>query len=265
MPATTKRLWQGGNVYYSPIGPRAAPLCRRIGGIRMSGKLTNVLATLLLSVATTTAALTVAMPLNTFAADQRIASSSKPSETAAVARVGKPAPDFTLKDSNGKEHSLKDYAGKYVVVEWVNFDCPFVKKHYSTGNMQALQEKYTGKGVVWLSVNSSAAGKQGNFEPAKINELIKERKAHPTAYLLDSDGTVGHKYGAKATPHMFIVNPKGVLAYAGAIDDKDTTDAEDVKSAKNYVAQALDQALAGKKIATASTKAYGCSVKYAAP
>jgi hypothetical protein len=231
----------------------------------MSRKLTNVLATLILSATTTSAALTIATPLNTFAADQRVASSSKPSETAAEAHVGKPAPEFTLKDNNGKEHSLKDYAGKFVVLEWVNYQCPFVKKHYSTGNMQALQEKYTGKGVIWLSINSSAAGKQGNFEPAKIADLIKERKAHPTAYLLDSDGTVGHLYGAKATPHMFIVDPKGELAYAGAIDNKDTTDEEDVKSAKNYVAQALDQGLAGKKIATASTKAYGCSVKYAAP
>ena len=229
----------------------------------MSRKPSIVIATMLLSLATTTLALTIA-PSNSFAADQKIASSAKPSATA-EAKVGHPAPNFTLKDSNGKEHSLKDYAGKFVVLEWVNYGCPFVKKHYSSGNMQALQEKYTGKGVVWLSINSSAPGKQGHYEPAQINELLKEHKAHPTAYLIDADGTVGHLYQAKATPTMFVIDEKGTLVYGGAIDDKNSTDQEDIKTAKNYVSAALDEALAGKKVATASTKAYGCSVKYATP
>jgi peroxiredoxin len=183
-------------------------------------------------------------------------------ESVAAATVGKAAPDFTLKDTNGKSHSVSEHKGKFIVLEWVNFDCPFVKKHYGSGNMQKLQDKYTKKGVVWLSVNSSAPGRQGNYEPAKLNELIKQQGGHASAYLIDSDGKVGHAYGATATPHMFVVDSKGNLVYAGAIDDKPSADEGDIGNAKNYVAAALDAVMAGKPVATPQTQAYGCSVKY---
>jgi peroxiredoxin len=181
----------------------------------------------------------------------------------ATATVGKPAPDFKLTDSNGKARSLSDFKGKFVVLEWVNFDCPFVKKHYESNNMQKLQKEFTGKKVAWLSINSSAKGKQGNFAPADINAKIKERKASPTAYLIDEDGTVGRLYGAKSTPHMFVIDSKGVLVYAGAIDDNNSADAADAAKAKNYVREALNASMKGKPVAEASTKAYGCGVKYA--
>lgn len=181
---------------------------------------------------------------------------------APAATVGKPAPDFSVKDTNGKTQTLKQYKGKFVVIEWVNFDCPFVKKHYDSKNMQTLQDKYGKSGVVWLSVNSSAPSKQGAYEAKRINELIKEKGAKPTAYLLDTDGAVGHAYGAKVTPHMFVIDKKGTLVYAGAIDDKQSVDANDVKTSKNYVAAALDSAIAGKPVATPTSRAYGCGVKY---
>jgi alkyl hydroperoxide reductase subunit AhpC len=176
--------------------------------------------------------------------------------------VGKPAPDFTLTDSNGKSHSLSAYKGKTVVLEWVNFGCPFVRKHYGAGNMQKLQKDYTGKGVVWLSLNSSGQGKEGFHTAAEINSLLSEKGAAPSAYLSDTNGKVGHQYGARTTPHMFVIDPKGTLVYAGGIDDKPSTDQADIPGATNYVAAALDEALAGKKVATAVTKPYGCSVKY---
>ncbi len=179
-----------------------------------------------------------------------------------AAAVGKPAPEFAVSGSDAKRHALSDYRGRVVVLEWVNFDCPFVKKHYRSGNMQALQKKYAAKDVVWLSVNSSAAGKQGNYPPARVNELIKEKGAVPKAYLLDADGKAGTAYGAKTTPHMCIVDSKGVLVYAGAIDDKPSTEVADVKSAKNYIDLALVEVLAGKPVSTSATKAYGCGVKY---
>lgn len=182
---------------------------------------------------------------------------------ATTAAVGQAAPEFTLSDTKGKNHSLSQYKGKFVVLEWVNFDCPFVKKHYSGGNMQTLQNSYTKKGVVWLSINSSAPNKQGNYSGAQVDAMIKERKAAPTAYLLDPEGTVGHMYGAKATPHMFVVDKGGKLVYAGAIDDISSVDPEDIKKARNYVAEALDASMKGKPVKTASTNAYGCSVKYA--
>lgn len=178
------------------------------------------------------------------------------------ALVGKPAPAFTLTDSNGKKHNLADFKGKFVVLEWVNYDCPFVRKHYNSGNMQSLQKAYTEKGIVWLSVNSSAAGKQGNFAPEKINTLIKEKGAQPSAYLIDSDGQVGRLYGARTTPHMYIINPQGELIYNGAIDDKPSADPADIGTAKNFVRTALDEALAGKPVTTSATQPYGCSVKY---
>lgn len=185
-----------------------------------------------------------------------------PAPVSAAAVVGQPAPAFTLTDTKGKQHSLSDFAGKTVVLEWLNHDCPFVKKHYESGNMQALQTKETAQGVVWLSVVSSAPGKEGNYPPAKLDEMTAAKNAKPTAVLLDADGTAGRAYGAKTTPHMFVIDSKGVLAYAGAIDDKPSTDQADVKTARNYVAAALDELRAGKPVTTSSTTAYGCGVKY---
>lgn len=176
--------------------------------------------------------------------------------------IGTKAPDFTLTDVMGKTHSLKDYAGKVVVLEWINYDCPFVKKHYNSGNMQKLQKKYTDQGVVWLAINSSAEGKQGNFDN---KEILKRSKAHKTnfsAYLKDADGKVGKLYAAKTTPHMFVINKEGDLVYAGAIDDIRSTKTADVDKANNHVVAALDAVLAGKVVKLTSTKPYGCSVKY---
>jgi len=176
--------------------------------------------------------------------------------------INTPAPDFTLNDSNGLTHSLTEYKGKYVVVEWVNYECPFVIKHYGSGNMQKLQNELTAKDVIWLSINSSAEGNQGYFPTEKINALMEERGAKSTAYLLDTDGTVGKMYGAKTTPHMFIVNPDGNLIYKGAIDDIASFDPADIPNAQNYVLAALSAAMAGNDVAVPSTKSYGCSVKY---
>lgn len=184
------------------------------------------------------------------------------SVSAQTAKLNELAPDFKLVDSNGKEHSLSDFKGKVVVLEWINFDCPFVKKHYDSKNMQSLQLKYTKKDVVWLSICSSAEGKQGNFTNAEINKRIKDHNAKMVAYLVDANGKVGKMYGAKTTPHMYVIDKDGKLVYAGAIDDKASTDLEDVKDAKNYVAAALDELLAGKKVSFQSSTSYGCSVKY---
>ncbi len=172
------------------------------------------------------------------------------------------APDFKLKDTKGDTHQLSDYEGKYVVLEWINFGCPFVKKHYKSGNMQELQKKYTGKDVVWLTICSSAPGKQGYHKADEINDLMKEKNMASTAYLIDEDGNVGKMYGAKTTPHMYIINPEGVLVYAGAIDDKPSTDLDDVKTANNYVSTILNKALNGEDFEHKSTTPYGCSVKY---
>ncbi|MCE9614709.1 MAG: thioredoxin family protein [Lentisphaerae bacterium] len=174
----------------------------------------------------------------------------------------RPAPAFTLTDIAGKAHSLADYKGKYVVLEWTNPECPFVKKHYGSGNMPRLQQTYTAKGVVWLTVNSSAAGKQGNRDAAAWVTWLAEQHAAPTALLLDPDGTAGHAYDAKTTPHLFVINPEGEIIYEGAIDDRPTWKPEDIDGAKNYVSGALDAAMAGKPVEPALTAAYGCSVKY---
>lgn len=181
---------------------------------------------------------------------------------AADVQVDKMAPNFTLIDSHGNKHSLSDYKGKFVVLEWVNFGCPFVGKHYNSGNMQRLQKMFTEKGVVWLSICSSAPGKQGYYEAKEINELLKEKQAAPTAYLLDPEGEVGKMYGAKTTPHMYIINPEGVLIYAGGIDDIRSTRLEDVNKAHNFVTAALGEAMAGKAVAVKTATPYGCSVKY---
>lgn len=175
---------------------------------------------------------------------------------------GQKAPDFTISDTHGKTYSLSAEKGKFVVLEWFNYDCPFIRKHYNSGNMQALQKKYTAKGVLWFSINSSAPGKQGNYPPEAINRMAKERGTASTAIFLDPDGRIGKMYGAKTTPHMFVINPKGVLVYEGALDSIASTDVADVSRADNYVADALDAAMAGRAVAVAMTKSYGCSVKY---
>ena len=179
----------------------------------------------------------------------------------ASAKVGEAAPGFTATDSNGKTVSLADFKGKYVVLEWTNHECPFVRKHYS-GNMQAQQKEATAKGVVWLTVVSSAPGKQGHVDGAKANELTKSRGAAPTAVLLDEKGEVGRLYGAKTTPHMFIVDPQGKLIYAGGIDSIASADAEDLPKATQYVRVALGEAMSGKPVSQATTAQYGCAVKY---
>jgi len=178
------------------------------------------------------------------------------------AKINEAAPDFKLTDSKGKIHSLSNYKGKWVVMEWVNFDCPFVRKHYDSGNMQSLQKKYLEKDVIWLSICSSADGKQGFFAGSELNDKLKEEKIANTAYLIDDEGSVGKLYGAKTTPHMFIIDPKGLLVYAGGIDDKKSTKVKDIEGAKNYVAMNLDAGLAGKPLPVRTSPSYGCSVKY---
>jgi peroxiredoxin len=180
----------------------------------------------------------------------------------AAPEIGKPAPDFTAADSNGKTVRLSDFRGKTVVLEWTNDGCPYVKKHYSSNNMQALQKEETAKGVVWLTVISSAPGSQGYVSGEEANKLTETRGAAPTAVLLDPEGNVGHLYDARTTPHMFIVKGDGALVYMGGIDDTATTDAADIKTAKNYVRAALDNLSAGAPIENAVTRPYGCSVKY---
>jgi hypothetical protein len=176
--------------------------------------------------------------------------------------VGKAAPDFKLTDLMGKTRNLSEFKGKYVVLEWVNHGCPFVMKHYSSGNMQALQKESVGKGAVWLSIASSAKGKEGYMDEEEWKKALVQHGSAPTAVLLDAKGKVGKLYGAKTTPHMFVVDPAGVLIYKGAIDDRPTYETADVAGAKNYVRQALDESLAGKPVSEPSTQSYGCSVKY---
>jgi len=177
-------------------------------------------------------------------------------------RVGTTAPEFIVPDAHGKMESLSQYKGKYVVLEWFNPDCPFVRKHYFSHNMQTLQKEFTAKGVIWLTIDSSAPGEQGNLSPADARQQMSDWKMNPTAFLLDPNGKVGHKYGATNTPHMFVINPEGKVIYEGAIDSKPSTDQSDIATATNYVKVALTDAMAGKPIATTTTKAYGCSVKY---
>jgi peroxiredoxin len=178
-------------------------------------------------------------------------------------KVGSAAPDFTLKDVNGKTHNLADYKGKFVVLEWFNEGCPFVKKHYTSGNMQKLQKEYTGKDVVWLSISSSAQGEQGHMTPENAPKTMTDWKMDSTKVLLDHDGKVGKMYGAKTTPHMFVLDKEGKLVYQGAIDSKPSSNSADIEGAENYVKVALDSTMSGKPVATSSTKPYGCSVKYA--
>jgi hypothetical protein len=180
-----------------------------------------------------------------------------------AAKVGDPAPEFTAPASNGKTVHLADYRGKYVVLEWHNNGCPYVGKHYNSGNMQRLQKQWTSQGVAWLTILSSAPGKQGYVTANEENDYLAKMQAAPTAALLDPTGEIGHLYEAKTSPQMVVINPQGVIIYSGAIDDKPTTDLQDVPNATNYVSQALQQSMAGKPVQTAATRPYGCSVKYA--
>ena len=180
----------------------------------------------------------------------------------AVVEPGEEAPDFSLTDSKGTPHKLSDFRGKLVVLEWLNHDCPFVKKHYSGGNMQKLQKEYTAKGVVWLSIISSAPGKQGHRTGPQADADTEDKGAAPTAVLLDAAGEVGKNYDAKTTPEMFVIDKEGKVIYAGAIDSIKSTDSADVAKAENHVRAALDAALAGKPVPTPKTTPYGCSVKY---
>lgn len=179
-----------------------------------------------------------------------------------AARVNAPAPAFSATDSHDQSHSLDQYKGKYIVLEWHNQGCPFTRKHYESGNMQALQKEWTAKGVVWLTVISSAPGKEGYVTPTQENDYLAKMHAAPTAALLDPEGKVGRLYNAKTTPDMFIIDPQGKLIYSGAIDNRPTADADDVHGADNYVSDALSAAMAGKPVANPYTRAYGCSVKY---
>lgn len=182
--------------------------------------------------------------------------------TSQAQEVGKAAPLFTAKNVKGESVSLAEQRGKIVVLEWVNFECPFVKKHYSSGNLPKLQKEYTGKDVVWLSVSSAAEGKQGFLEPSKMSERIKDEKNAASHFILDTDGTVGKAYDAKVTPHMFIINKEGTLVYNGAIDSKATTENADVATADKLFVNALDATLAGKDVENAKNQPYGCGVKY---
>ncbi|MCE0498469.1 MAG: redoxin domain-containing protein [Methylacidiphilales bacterium] len=179
------------------------------------------------------------------------------------ATVGQPAPDFTLTGGDGKTHSLSDYKGKFIVLEWTNPNCPFVHKFYDSGTMQNLQKEETAKGVVWLRINSGAPGHDGYQTVADVVSYEQANHVASTETLLDPDGTAGHLFGSRNTPTMFVIDPKGTLIYAGGIDDKPSPDPADIATAKNYVTAALDEAMAGKPVSVPVSRPYGCSVKYA--
>jgi thiol-disulfide isomerase/thioredoxin len=180
----------------------------------------------------------------------------------AAVSVGQPAPNFSAVDTSGKPVSLADFKGRTVVLEWVNPGCPFVQKHYDSANMPATQKRATAQGVVWLAINSTNTGASDYLAPAALAGWIKGKGGAPTATLMDADGRVGRAYGARATPHMYVIDPAGKLVYAGAIDSKPSTNPADIKTATNYVNQAVGETLAGKPVSVATTQAYGCSVKY---
>jgi len=181
---------------------------------------------------------------------------------AAIAKVGTAAPPFSIPATTGKTVSLADYKGKIVVLEWTNHECPYVRKHYESGNMQALQKEITAEGVVWLTLISSAPGEQGSVTAAQADQLTSSRGAAPTAVLLDPTGAVGKAYGATNTPHMYVIDKAGMLAYAGAIDDRPTSRRSDVQGAQNYVRAAVQAVESGQSVKTPVTRAYGCTVKY---
>jgi len=180
----------------------------------------------------------------------------------AMVKVGEAAPEFTGTDTEGRQHTLGDYRGKFLVLEWTNHDCPYVRKHYGAGNMQAQQQEAAAQGVAWLSIISSAPGKQGHVSPAQADQLTTQRNAAPSAVLLDDGGEIGRLYGAKTTPHMYIIDPEGDLVYMGGIDSIASASPDDIGKATQYVRVALDEALAGKAIGTPVSRPYGCSVKY---
>ena len=186
------------------------------------------------------------------------------SNAVAAPTVGQRAPDFVAIDTAGKQHRLSDFAGKFVVLEWTNPGCPFVRKHYGSGNMPATQKAATDKGVIWLSVNSTERAAGDYLKPAALEAWMKEQSGAPTAVLMDEDGVLGRAYAARTTPHLYIIDPKGVLVYAGGIDSIASSRIEDIKTATNYVNQALGEAFGGKPISAAATKPYGCSIKYKA-
>ncbi|MEQ8193122.1 MAG: redoxin domain-containing protein [Rhodospirillales bacterium] len=187
---------------------------------------------------------------------------ANPGTAGATPAVGKPAPAFTGIDAQGKMHALSDYKGSIVVLEWTNHQCPFVEKHYATGNMQKLQAAARKQGIVWLAVLSSAPGEQGYLESKGAQAISKSMKAKHTAKILDPKGIIGRMYGARTTPHMYVIDKSGTLVYMGGIDDKPSTDHDDVKTAKNYVTAALDDIAGGKPVKTPVSRPYGCSVKY---
>ena len=196
------------------------------------------------------------------AAGLAIAAAAAPT-TIDASRVGAQAPEFRGTDTKGTVHNLSDFKGKWVVLEWHNEGCPYVRKHYGGHNMQKLQQEWTAKGVVWLTILSSASGQQGHMEPAQANAYFAKQNAAPSAILLDPSGEIGRLYDAKTTPHMFVINPDGVLAYNGAIDDKPTSDLADLATASNHVSAALAEGMAGKAVTTANSRPYGCGIKYA--
>jgi AhpC/TSA family len=180
----------------------------------------------------------------------------------AAPSVGQPAPDFVAMDTSGKQHRLSDFAGKFVVLEWTNPGCPFVRKHYGSGNMPATQKAAIAKGAVWLAVNSTERASSDYLKPAALDTWMKDQGAAPSAVLMDEDGVIGQAYGARTTPHLFIIDPKGVLVYAGGIDSIASARTDDIPRATNYVNQALGEVYGGKPVSAAVTRAYGCSVKY---
>jgi peroxiredoxin len=184
-----------------------------------------------------------------------------PGALAAVA-AGQPAPDFALTDVRGQQHSLSEYKGKYVVLEWFNSECPFVQKHYRSSNMQSLQKKYGSKGVVWLTINSTSPDSSNYRNPAQSQQIMRDWSISSAAFMLDPDGKVGQTYGARTTPHMWVIDPQGKVIYAGGIDDKATYRAADIPNARNFVAAALDESMAGEPVAVPAAAPYGCSVKY---
>jgi hypothetical protein len=192
-----------------------------------------------------------------------VAASSRAADTSPQARLGAPAPNFTLIDSNGNSVSLADFKGKTVVLEWTNHECPYVRKHYGGNHMQGLQKKWTAQGVVWLTLVSSHPGAQGFVHGLEANKLTEERGAAPTAVLLDPKGGVGRSYGAQVTPHMYVITGEGALVYMGGIDDKPSTRLEDLKTAKNFVDAALSEVVAGKAVSVKTSRPYGCTIKYA--
>ena len=192
-----------------------------------------------------------------------VLASAVPGAARAAPAVGQAAPDFSALDTAGKNHKLSDYRGKFVVLEWTNPGCPFVRKHYS-GNMQALQKEFTARGVAWLAVNSTESDSGDYLAPGKLAGWMAEKQGQPTATLMDESGKVGQLYGARTTPHMYIVSPQGLLVYAGGIDSISSARVDDIKTATNYVRQGLNEALGGKAISVTASRAYGCAVKYRA-